>query len=88
MTFQLVIDCSDPGLMVRFWSEALGYRVPDPPEPYTTWREFYLGIGVPEEELEDGDCADRLSDPTGGGPDIWFQVVPEATCSQVITMPL
>jgi hypothetical protein len=77
MNFQLVIDCADPERMVRFWAEALAYRVPDPPQPHGTWREFYLSIGVPEEELGDGDCADRLADPKGGGPEIWFQIVPE-----------
>jgi len=77
MNFQLVIDCADPGRLVRFWAEALDYHVPDPPPPFATWREFYLGIGVPEEELTDGDCADRLVDPKGAGPDIWFQIVPE-----------
>jgi len=77
MNFQLVIDCADPGRLVRFWAEALDYRVPDPPQEFATWREFYLSIGVPEEELTDGDCADRLADPKGAGPDIWFQIVPE-----------
>ena len=36
-----------------------------------------MSVGVPEEELGDGDCADRLVDPAGSGPAIWFQVVPE-----------
>jgi hypothetical protein len=31
---------------------------------------------VPADELVDG--ADRISDPDGRGPNIWFQVVPEA----------
>jgi hypothetical protein len=35
----------------------------------------YLSVGVPEEELGDGDCADRLVDPAGSAPAIWFQVV-------------
>lgn len=77
MNLQLVFDCADPGPLVRFWAEALDYRVPDPPAPATTWREFYLSIGVPEAELGDGDCTDRLVDPLGAGPDIWFQIVPE-----------
>jgi hypothetical protein len=77
MNLQLVIDCADPGRLVRFWAEALGYRVPEPPQGLPTWRDFYLSIGVPEHELGDGDCADRLVDPAGGGPDFWFQAVPE-----------
>jgi hypothetical protein len=32
--------------------------------------------GVPEEELVDG--ADRISDPEGHGPSIWFHAVPDA----------
>lgn len=77
MNFQLVIDCADPGRLVRFWAEALGYRVTDPPQGFATWRDYYLSIGVPEHELGDGDCADRLVDPKGAGPDVWFQIVPE-----------
>jgi Glyoxalase-like domain len=34
---------------------------------------------VPDEELQgaEGDFADRIQDPTGRGPRIWFQIVPE-----------
>ena len=77
MAFQLVIDCADPDRLVQFWAVALGYRVQDPPDGHATWRDYYLSVGVPEEELGDGDCADRLVDPTGRGPAVWFQVVPE-----------
>lgn len=77
MEFQLVIDCADPEPLVRFWAAALGYRVQDPPEGHATWRDYYVSVGVPQEELGDGDCADRLVDPAGAGPAIWFQVVPE-----------
>lgn len=77
MNFQLVIDCAEPDRMVAFWAQALDYRVPDPPDGHATWRDYYLSIGVPEHELDCGDCADRLIDPTGAGPNIWFQVVPE-----------
>jgi glyoxalase superfamily protein len=44
---------------------------------HTTWRDYYLSIGVPEEALGDGDAVDRLVDPSGRGPAIWFQQVPE-----------
>jgi hypothetical protein len=77
MGFQLVIDCADPERLVGFWAAALRYRVQDPPEGHRTWRDYYLSVGVPAEELGGGDCADRLVDPAGGGPGIWFQVVPE-----------
>jgi hypothetical protein len=77
MGFQIVVDCADPGQLVRFWAAALGYRAQDPPEGHATWRGYYVSVGVPQEELGDGDCADRLVDPAGAGPGIWFQVVPE-----------
>jgi hypothetical protein len=75
--WQLVIDCADPDRLVAFWARALGYVPAEPPAGHTSWREYYLSIGVPEAELGDGDALDRLVDPAGGGPAIWFQVVPE-----------
>jgi hypothetical protein len=79
MTFQITWDCADPARMVAFWSRALGYDVAPPPAGHRTWNDFYLAVGVPAVELDpDGDGADRLVDPTGAGPTIWFQKVPEA----------
>lgn len=75
--FQLTIDCADPGLLVPFWAQALGYLPQPPPEGFDTWRDWYRSVGVPEHELGDGDCTDRLADPEGKGPKIWFQIVPE-----------
>jgi len=75
--WQLVIDCTDPGRLVRFWADALGYEPSPPPPGHASWRDYYLSIGVPESELGDGDAVDRLVDPAGRGPAIWFQVVPE-----------
>lgn len=71
--YQLVIDCADPDLLARFWAAALGYELAPPPAGFATWDEYYRDLGVPEEELTGG--ADRISDPEGGGPAIWFQVV-------------
>ena len=76
MEWQLVIDCRDPSRLVAFWAEALRYRPQPPPDGHPTWRDWYLSVGVPADELE-GDCVDRLEDPTGAGPRIWFQPVPE-----------
>ncbi|MEH1098803.1 VOC family protein [Micromonospora sp. CPCC 205561] len=78
MTWQLTIDCGEPGRLVAFWAEALGYRPQPPPDGHPTWRDWYLACGIPPEELGEGDCLDRLEDPTGAGPRIWFQPVPEA----------
>jgi catechol 2,3-dioxygenase-like lactoylglutathione lyase family enzyme len=77
-TLQITIDCADPSRLVRFWSTALGYRAEPPPAGFPTWNAYYRSIGVAEDELDpDGDGSDRLVDPAGLGPRIWFQVVPE-----------
>jgi hypothetical protein len=78
VAWQLTIDANDPYRLAKFWGPALGY-VPQPaPEGFATWREWYVSVGVPDEEFEDGaDGCDRLMDPDGTGPNIWFQVVPE-----------
>ena len=73
--FQLVIDCANPDLLARFWAAALGYELALPPAGFATWNDYYRDLGVPEEELADG--ADRISDPHGHGPSIWFQAVPD-----------
>ena len=74
--YQLVIDCTDPDRQARFWAAALGYVLAPPPSGFAAWNDYYRDLGVPEEELVDG--ADRISDPQGGGPAIWFNVVSEA----------
>jgi len=73
--FQLVIDCADPEVLARFWVAALGYKFEPAPEGYENWDDYWRAVGVPEDELGGGqDC---IVDPTGRGPRIWFQVVPE-----------
>ena len=74
---QIAIDCHDPAALVPFWCAALGYEPVPPPEGHATWRDWYISIGVPAEELGDSDGQDRIQDPGGTRPDIWFQVVPE-----------
>jgi hypothetical protein len=71
--FQLVIDCADPDLLARFWAEALAYELAPVPAGFATWNDFYRDLGVPEEGLVEG--ADRISDPAGEGPTIWFHAV-------------
>jgi catechol 2,3-dioxygenase-like lactoylglutathione lyase family enzyme len=73
--FQLVIDCADPEPLARFWVAALGYEFEPPPEGHDNWDDYWRAVGVPEDELGLG--ADSIVDPTGRGPRIWFQVVPE-----------
>jgi hypothetical protein len=74
---QITIDCHDPGPLVSFWALALDYEPRPAPPGFATWREWYVSVGVPEDELGEGDCLDRLQDPKGVGPSIWFQPVPE-----------
>lgn len=63
--------------MLPFWATALGYVPADPPPGHSSWREYYLSVGVPESELNCDECLDRLVDPAGQRPPIWFQIVPE-----------
>jgi Glyoxalase-like domain len=74
--YQLVIDCADADRLARFWAAALGYELAPVPAGFATWNDFYRELGVPEDELADG--ADRISDPDGQGPSVWFHVLPEA----------
>jgi hypothetical protein len=76
VNFQLVIDCTDPDRLARFWAAALGYESAPPPDGFAAWNDFYRELGVPEEELFEG--VDRISDPEGHGPSIWFNVVTDA----------
>jgi Glyoxalase-like domain len=75
VSYQLVIDCSSPEPLALFWAEALQYVVATPPLGFATWDDFYRSIGIPEEELGHG--IDRIEDPNGEGPAVWFQVVPD-----------
>jgi len=74
--YQLVIDCTDPDRLARFWADALGYELAPPPAGFATWNDYYRDLGVPEEDLSAG--SDRISDPDAEGPPIWFQVVSDA----------
>jgi len=75
---QLTIDCAEPARLVEFWALALGYQIEPPPQGHPSWNSYWRSVGVPDDELDPGrDNADSLIDPTGRGPRIWFQVVPE-----------
>jgi Glyoxalase-like domain len=72
VSWQLTIDANDPARLARFWARALGYQPVPPAEPATTWHAHYRArLG--------GEAAftDRLFDPAGLRPPIWFQEVPE-----------
>jgi hypothetical protein len=74
--FQLVIDCANPDLLAHFWAGALGYDLEPPPDGFASWDDYWRDIGLPEEDLGIGE--DCIVDPSGGGPRIWFQTVPES----------
>jgi hypothetical protein len=75
--FQLAINCTDPDRLAHFWAAALEYEMEPPPAGFASWNDYWRDVGFPEAELGTG--ADRIIDPDGGGPRIWFQVVPDGT---------
>ena len=72
---QLVIDCADPRRLAAFWTDALGYRLEEPPDGAESWQAYWAARGLPPEEVEDGYFS--IVDPDGVRPRIWFQPVPE-----------
>lgn len=80
MVLQITIDCADPRRLVPFWTEALGYVPEPPPGGHATWREYWIDGGLPEEELPEGagEIPESIVSPTGVGPRVWFQQVPES----------
>ena len=78
VTWHLTIDSNDPALMARFWGPLLGYVPEPPPDGFDSWLAYYQSV-VPEENLsgDPDDYIDRIVDPAGAGPKIWFQPVPE-----------
>jgi len=69
---QVTFDCAEPERVARFWCEVLGYVVPSPPEGYATWNEFERTL--PSERQGSGFAC---VDPSGVGPRLYFQRVPE-----------
>jgi hypothetical protein len=72
MFWQLTIDANDPAVLARFWAQALGYQPTPPAEPETSWYDHYR-TALGEQEAFD----DRIFDPAGLRPPLWFQEVPE-----------
>jgi len=70
--FQLTVDCREPARLAEFWAQALGWQETPPAQPDTTWWAHY------RRRLGDADAfEDRLFDPEGLRPPLWFQEVPE-----------
>ena len=81
--FQVTFDAADPWELSKFWAAALDYVNPGPPgrelaegeDPFEAWVEFLTGAGVPDSEHHSASAAE---DPSGAGPRLFFQRVPEA----------
>src|SRR5690348_18485327 len=69
---QVTFDCAEPERVARFWCEVLGYVVPAPPEGFATWDDFDRSL-PPEDQGSWFACID----PSGAGPRLFFQRVPE-----------
>jgi len=69
---QITFDCAEPERVARFWCEVLGYVVPSPPKGFATWDD-YNRSRPPEDRGNWSACAD----PSGEGPRLFFQRVPE-----------
>ena len=70
---QMVFDCADPDSLARFWAEAIGYKLQDPPTGYGSWEHWAREQGIPQERWNDTSAVD----PDNRGPRLYFQRVPE-----------
>jgi len=70
--FQVTFDCAEPERVAQFWCEVLGYVVPPPPPGFASWDD--LDRTLPPEQQG---AAYACVDPTGVGPRLFFQRVPE-----------
>lgn len=68
----MTFDCREPERVARFWCDALGYVVPPPPDGFADWDEFNQALPVAKQG-----SAFACVDPTGVGPRLFFQRVPE-----------
>jgi hypothetical protein len=70
--FQVTFDCAEPERVARFWCQVLGYVVPPPPKGFASWGDFDRSL-PPERRGAAFACVD----PSGVGPRLFFQRVPE-----------
>jgi hypothetical protein len=69
---QITFDCAEPERLARFWCEVLGYVVPAPPDGFGSWDEYQRSAPI-----ENRDSWFACVDPSGAGPRLFFQRVPE-----------
>ena len=70
--FQVTFDCAEPERVARFWCDVLGYVVPPPPSGFGSWDEYSRSLPT-----ADQGAAFACIDPSGVGPRLYFQRVPE-----------
>ncbi|MET7597824.1 VOC family protein [Streptomyces sp. NPDC004082] len=70
--FQVTFDCAAPERVARFWCGVLGYVAPPPPDGFATWDDYNRTLPA-----ERRGAWFACSDPTGVGPRLYFQRVPE-----------
>ena len=80
MKIQVAIDCADPHALVRFWAALLDYEIEQ--DPAFVQQMLDLGYATPDDTaVVDGVLTWRTavacSDPSGRGPRLLFQQVPE-----------
>ena len=71
--FQVTFDSAGPDKLADFWAAALSYIKQPPPEGYADWPTFLKAQGI-EVDVDD---ASAIVDPSGVGPRVYFQKVPE-----------
>ncbi|MCW2857306.1 MAG: glyoxalase [Marmoricola sp.] len=70
--WQLTINAIDPAGLADFWEQELGWsRVPTSEPDTTRWRHYRRRLG------DDERFDERLFDPEGLGPCLWFQYTEE-----------
>ncbi|WP_122817698.1 VOC family protein [Nocardioides pantholopis] len=69
---QITFDCADPRALSTFWNAVLGYDFPPAPPGFASWDEF--AATLPPEQRN---SASASVDPSGAGPRLFFQRVPE-----------
>ncbi|MEO7754487.1 MAG: VOC family protein [Terracoccus sp.] len=74
---QVTFDCAEPERVARFWCEVLGYVVPQPPPGHASWSDFDRTLPADRQG-----SAFACVDPTGAGPRLFFQRVPEGKVAQ------
>jgi hypothetical protein len=72
--FQVTFDSADPAAHAAFWAEALRYVLQPPPAGFASWDAALDAWGVPVDARNDRSA---IIDPTGAGPRVYFQKVPE-----------